>query len=237
LTNFVTVTDCANALLAIGASPVMSLWAEDASELCAISKALVLNIGTLNPDSLLTMKKAADVALKNNIPMILDPVGAGATSVRKDAALALIQDYKPSVIRGNASEILSLIGALTSSQKGVDSASVTDIPMLLKNARDLSHKTHSVVGVTGETDIVVYKDKEILLQGGSPLMTKITGSGCLLSAIVGAFVGGNPEDPFAAAAAMSLLKVAGERAANSLRRPLALGEFKGKIFDELSLLN
>jgi hydroxymethylpyrimidine/phosphomethylpyrimidine kinase len=237
LTNFVTVTDCANALLAVGASPVMSLDANDAEELCALSKALVINIGTLNPDSLRVMKRAAQTARDKNIPMILDPVGAGATSVRKDAALTLIRDYKPALLRGNASEILSLGGALGRTQKGVDSQNIEDVPMLLENAKALSQKTGAVVAVTGKTDMAVFQDNEILLEGGSPLMTKITGSGCLLSALAGAFVGTDPQDPLGAtAAALSLLKVAGERAERSLKRPGALGELRQRIFDELSLL-
>jgi hydroxymethylpyrimidine/phosphomethylpyrimidine kinase len=237
ITNFVTVTDCANALLAIGASPVMSLSEADAIALCALSKALVINIGTINQNTLAVMEKAAKLALDKKIPMVLDPVGAGATTVRKDASLKLIKEYKPAIIRGNASEILSLSGALEGPQKGVDSREVEDTDTLSRSAKALSLSTGSVVGVTGETDIVVLGDKEIRLEGGSILMTRITGTGCLLSSIVGAFAGADPEDLLgSAAAAMSFLKVAGERAARNLSRPEALGEFKRRIFDELSTL-
>ncbi|MDR2349729.1 MAG: hydroxyethylthiazole kinase [Deltaproteobacteria bacterium] len=237
LTNFVTVADCANALLAIGASPVMSLSPEDAGEIAAFAAGVVLNIGTLNDETLASMKKAAEIARARKIPVILDPAGVGATSVRKKAALWLAEIAKPAVIRGNSQEILALAGTLGQRQKGVDSDSAQNLGELAETAKTLAKTTGAVIGATGETDVVANAKEVIFLKGGSPLMTKLTGTGCVLSAVVGAFVGARPQNPLdAAASAMSFLKLAGERAEKALSPPGALGELKARLHDALSLI-
>jgi hydroxyethylthiazole kinase len=236
LTNFVTVNDCANGLLAVGASPVMSLNGEDAAALAEVSGALVLNIGTVTPGFHEAMKLAGNAARKKGVPAILDPVGAGATWVRLSAALELIRSARPMVVRGNASEILALLQKGGDAQKGVDSSFANDQKTLEEAASTLAEKLGTVVAVSGETDILAAPGKITTVTGGSVLLTRLTGMGCLLSALTGAFLAANGEDYFAAArAAHELLKTAGKKAEESLARPGALGEFKIRLFDELSL--
>ncbi|MDR3203836.1 MAG: hydroxyethylthiazole kinase [Deltaproteobacteria bacterium] len=234
LTNFVTVSDCANALLAIGASPVMSQDPQDASDLAAISSSLVLNIGSLNEQSDKVMAAAHQAALKVNKPIVLDPVGAGATNRRLKACETILAN-KVDLIRANASEVLALAG-LTQAQKGVDSSAAESLEFIIEQARALSKSTKALVVATGETDAVVSHDREpLLIKGGTILLTKLTGTGCLLSAIVGAYAAANPLDlPFAAAAALRHLAKAGELAEKALENKTDLGTFKTLLFDHLA---
>jgi hydroxyethylthiazole kinase len=236
LTNFVTVNDCANALLAIGASPVMSLSPSDAAELATISSALVLNIGTIDGAMLETMLLAAKAAREKGVPIVLDPVGAGASRMRLTSSMTLIAEAKPTIVRGNASEILALIKDRDSQQKGVDSSFAGDFERLKNDAAALARDINAVVAVTGPEDIATDGETTQSIPGGTPLLTRVTGTGCLLSAMVGAFVGADPESPLeAAASAMALLKKAGENALAALSWAGALGEFKTRLIDGLSL--
>lgn len=236
LTNFVTVTECANALLAIGASPVMSLSKDDAAELASMASALVLNIGTIDPGFLETMLAAAQAANAREIPVLLDPVGAGATAERLRASRRILEEARPSIVRGNASEIRALLDIGGPKQKGVDAASPEEGSHAEKDAHSLAVALNTVVAVTGKTDHATDGRKSLSVEGGSELLTKLTGTGCMLSAMMAAFVAANPQEPLdAAGSALALLKKAGERAESGLTRALALGEFKSRLFDNLAI--
>jgi hydroxyethylthiazole kinase len=234
LTNIVTVTDCANALLAVGASPVMSDDPSDAAALAAMASALVINIGTISDHQEAVMAAAWSRARADGVPIVLDPVGAGATPRRLAAANRFLEGA--AIVRGNASEILALHGA-GGSQKGVDSSAAEGLQALEAAALDLAKTRGVVVAVTGETDIVAGPDgRSERIEGGHVLLTRLTGTGCLLSAVTGATLGAAKDDPFeAAAAALRLVAGAGERAAAALDRVGGhLGAYKTLLFDGLA---
>lgn len=239
ITNQVTINECANALLAIGASPVMSGYPDDAEALAETAAAAVLNIGMINMQQLAVMLAAGRGAVKTGKPVILDPVGVGATAVRFEAARRLIKEVGPTVIRGNFAEIKALAGLAGGPQKGVDSAETKDVKAVAEIAADLAGRLQTIVAVTGATDVVADRDGNVyLVEGGSPLLTRLTGTGCLLSAMVGAYAGANGSNlPMAVIAAMSHLALAGERAARGLPGPDYLGSFRVALFDQLTLIN
>jgi len=210
ITNYVVMNNSANALLAIGASPVMAHWTAEMEEMTAIAGALVINIGTLDAQWIDGMKTAGLAASKRGIPIVLDPVGAGATSQRTAAALELIAYCHPTIIRGNASEIMALVDAGVKS-KGVDSkASSHDA---LEAARTLARATGAVVVISGATDYITDGTQVHTVEGGDPIMTAVTGMGCTSTALAGAFAAVEPDALIAATAAMAVMSLAGERAA------------------------
>ncbi|MDR1545900.1 MAG: hydroxyethylthiazole kinase [Deltaproteobacteria bacterium] len=238
LTNTVTVNDCANALLAVGASPVMSEDPQDAESLARLASALVINIGTLNEASLAVMRRAAAAAAEAGVPIVLDPVGAGATPRRLAAALEFLPAAK--IVRGNASEILALCAPSdegSAGQKGVDSTAAATEETLARKIAALAESRGLVAAVTGPTDLVADGATVLKVAGGTPLLTKLTGAGCLLSALIGAYVGANPDRPLlAAAGALRHLARAAEKAEAGLGTPGALGGFKAALFDWLGLI-
>ncbi|MDR1488118.1 MAG: hydroxyethylthiazole kinase [Deltaproteobacteria bacterium] len=235
LTNFVTVTDVANALLAIGASPVMGDDPSDVQALASIASALVLNIGTINDRRQDIMMSAAKVARERKMPIVFDPVGAGA-SQRRLAACRNIIDAKPTIIRGNSSEILALCGN-AGIQKGVDASDIINIEILSSKASELSIATGAIVAVTGPTDIATDGKTLLAIEGGTPLLTSLTGTGCLLTAMIAAYAGATPDKPLlATAAALTHLARAGEKALTGLPHPRALGTYKAQLFDQLAIL-
>lgn len=210
ITNFVVMHSTANALLAIGASPVMAHALEEVEEMTSLSNALVINIGTLSRSWLNSILKATDVANKIGIPVILDPVGSGATKFRTDAIRHILDNYKISILRGNASEIKSLISEKHKT-KGVDSTISTD--KIIEDAYILSDKYDLTVSVSGEVDIIVRSRKALKVLNGHKMMTKVTGMGCIATALTGAFAAVNNDYFFAAAEAMAIMGIAGEIAA------------------------
>jgi hydroxyethylthiazole kinase len=236
LTNAVTVNDCANALLAIGASPVMSEDPSDAEALVKISKGLVVNIGTIGDASEKTMEAAVKAAVSLGLPITLDPVGAGASPRRLLAAKKFLK--AASVVRGNASEILALVDlGETNNQKGVESTSKADEEFVVEKAARLAQYHQAVVAVSGQADLITDGQMVIKIEGGTPLLTKLTGAGCVLTALTAAYVGASPKDTLRATAAAHVhLAKAGERAQDRLDRPMSLGTFKTALFDELALV-
>ncbi|RYG03041.1 MAG: hydroxyethylthiazole kinase [Chitinophagaceae bacterium] len=227
ITNFVVMNNTANALLAIGASPVMAHATTEVSEFVTISKSLVINIGTVDEYWAAAMFMAADAANETTTPWVLDPVGAGATSFRDEILQALLE-RKPTVIRGNASEIIALAKQNTTATKGVDSTDSSDTA--LESAKHLNSTYGSVVCVSGETDIVVDGEELISLQNGHIMMTKVTGLGCTASALIGAFIGVTENTKDAVVAAMSLIGIAGELAVQQSAGP---GSLQLNITDQL----
>ena len=234
ITNQVTIADCANALLAIGAAPVMSNDPEDARDLAALASATVLNIGTVGAAQLEILLAAGQGARASGRPVVLDPVGAGATAVRRAASEKLLREAD--IIRGNWSEVQALAG-LGGVQRGVDSAAGDDLSAVAALAEKLADRLEAVVAVTGATDVVASRGQTWFIGGGSPLLTRLTGTGCLLSAMVGAYAGAGGNLVLATVGALAHLGLAGQRAAESLSQAPLLGAFKTRLFDNLALVS
>jgi hydroxyethylthiazole kinase len=245
VTNHVTIGDGANALLAIGPAPVMSADPGDARELATLASATVLNIGTICAAQLEVLLAAGRGARASGRPVVLDPVGAGATAIRRAAVEELLREAPPDIIRGNWSEIQALAG-LGGVQRGVDSAGGADLSAVAALARELAERQGAVVAVTGAVDVVAARGRTWLIEGGSPLLTRLTGTGCLLSAMTGAYASAADGDlALATLGALAHLTLAGERAAGGEadRPPMEsetgplLGSFKVSLFDCLARLS
>jgi len=216
ITNFVVMNNTANALLAIGASPVMAHAIEEVEDMVAIASSLVINMGTLSEKWVESMVLAGKAALKKGIPVVFDPVGAGATPYRNRVAASIVSVCKPSIIRGNASEIMTLAKE-NASTKGVDSTVSSD--SALDAAVRLAQETGAIVVISGKEDFITNGKIVRSVKNGSALMAKVTGMGCTSSAIVGAFAAVNADLLDAAVHAMAVMGVAGELAAQKAEGP------------------
>lgn len=231
ITNYVAMSISANALLAIGASPIMSSEPEEMEDIVGLSSALTINLGCLERKQIEAMRIAAVTAVRLGKPWVLDPVGAGASRLRTNTALELISEYSPSVIRGNASEIMSLSGA-SARQHGVDSAEESRIASTY--AASLARKYACIVSVSGPTDYIT-DGKEILsISNGDPIMPSVTAMGCTASAITASFLAVQDNALEAAANAMALMGLAGELAATSCQGP---GSFAVEFIDTLACID
>ncbi|WP_442590914.1 hydroxyethylthiazole kinase [Pedobacter sp. AW31-3R] len=220
ITNYVVMNNTANALLAIGASPVMAHAQSEVKDMAGIAAALVVNIGTLDEYWVKSMQLAVEEVTSSGKPWVLDPVGAGATSYRNKVLSQLIE-LKPTVIRGNASEIMALSNYSVSTTKGVDSTH--ESTEAIAAARRLQAYSGSIICISGATDIIISQDHTLTLSNGHPLMGKVTGLGCTASAMIGAFLAVLPGKAMeATAAAMALLSIAGEIAAANAKGPGSL---------------
>ena len=219
ITNYVVMNNTANALLAIGASPVMAHALEEVRDMVAIASALVINMGTLSPLWVESMVLAGKTATGSGKPVVFDPVGAGATPYRTLTALKIIKECSPHIIRGNASEIKALVME-NKMTKGVDSTEGSGTA--IEAAGILAGQSECVVVVSGEVDYVTDGKTVISVKNGSPLMPKITGMGCTASAITGAFAAINKNYLAAASHAMAVMGIAGEIAASQSTGPGSL---------------
>lgn len=215
ITNFVTVNDCANIILAAGGSPSMSQDVREVEESVCHANALVCNMGAIDfVDSMVLAGKKANELGK---PVVLDPVAAGGTQLRRDMSQRLLKDVHFSVIRGNASEIRFLAGQQATGS-GVDVSAVDvfteeNLDQAVKLARGLAQQVSSVIAISGVLDVVTDGVQTVVLRNGCATMARITGSGCMLTSLIGAFCGAWPEDPFAATvSAMAAMGIAGELA-------------------------
>ena len=227
ITNYVVMNSTANALLALGASPVMAHAVEEVEELAANAGAVVLNIGTLSPPWIEAMFRAGRAARTHGVPVVLDPVGAGATSLRTRTARRLLAEAGPTVVRGNASEILALLED-DAHARGVDSRHTVD--QARAAALQLARAHQTVVAVTGPEDFVTDGTRQARIRNGHPLMARITGSGCAASAIIGALAAVQPDPYTAAVAGLVVFGIAGEMAATDLPLP---GTFQVRLIDAL----
>jgi hydroxyethylthiazole kinase len=227
ITNLVVMNYTANALLAMGASPVMAHALEEVEEMAALAGALVLNIGTLTPEWVESMLKAGRKASQLGIPVILDPVGSGATPLRTRAAGRIIAETRPVVIRGNASEILSLRQA-GSGARGVDSRH--GVEQAADAALSLAAELQSVLAITGPVDLITDGRRVVRVANGHPLMARVTGTGCTATAAIAAFLAVDPDPLRAAAAALAYFGLAGETAARTAAAP---GSFMIAMLDAL----
>ncbi len=230
ITNYVVMNTTANALLAVGASPVMAHAVEEVADMVGIAAALVLNLGTLSPPWVTAMEVAARAARDRGIPIALDPVGAGATPYRTATAHRLLAEVPPTLVRGNASEVIALATA-ASGARGVDS--VDPSSAALEAAAGLRQRHASVVAVTGATDYVVADGEPIRIDNGHPLMARVTGLGCTATALCGAFLAVNPSPAHATASALVVTGVAGELAAERAEGP---GTLQLHLLDALHTL-
>ncbi|REC46853.1 hydroxyethylthiazole kinase [Chryseobacterium pennipullorum] len=227
VTNYVVMNNTANALLAAGASPIMAHAKSEIKEMVNIAHSVVINIGTLDEYWSESMIMAAEIADSVNKPWVLDPVGAGATTFRDQVLHQLLQ-YRPTVIRGNASEIIALAKANDTVTKGVDSTAGSSDAM--DAAQILVQQYNTIVCISGETDIILSPGKCFHLKNGHPLMTKVTGLGCSASALTGAFIGCSEDKVQGVAAAMALLGIAGELAFLESKGP---GSLQVSLIDKL----
>ncbi|MDO5847049.1 MAG: hydroxyethylthiazole kinase [Methanocorpusculum sp.] len=224
ITNAVTVNDCANITICFGASPIMSDDPDDAAELAGKADSLLLNIGTANAKQIEIMRSAADSAEDSGIPIILDPVGAGASAFRRETAYRFMNDYPLSVIRGNAGEIHSLAGK-DACVRGVESDEAADLSLCAA----LAQESGAVVAASGAVDLVTDGKSAVEIANGTPLMGKICGIGCMAGSAAACAAAVAP--PFDAAVfSHCALGIAGEKASIYAKGP---GMFKQALFDEV----
>ena len=238
ITNYVTVNDCANIVLACGASPIMADDIGEVAEITALCAALNINIGTLNSRTIDSMLLAGKTANELRHPVVFDPVGAGASRLRTDTARRLLNEVKFTVIRGNVSEIKTL-AAGSGTTKGVD-ADVADrvteenLDEAVAFAKAFAAKAGAVVAITGAIDIVADGKTAYCIRNGHAMMSSITGTGCQLSAMTAAFVAANPEKPLeAAAAAVCAMGLAGELAHAHLAPCEGNATYRNRIIDAI----
>ncbi|MBE6502485.1 MAG: hydroxyethylthiazole kinase [Methanobrevibacter thaueri] len=243
ITNSVTINDCANAVLAIGGSPFMAEDAEELEEVVTIADVLVINIGKLSKDQIKSMKISSQTANKTNTPIILDPVGVGVTELRNRTTMDLIENYDIAAIRGNISEIKAiakLVGVLDESNtaKGVD-VNLDDI-ITEENLKangdlicELADKLNTVILASGPLDILSDGETTVVIDNGDDMMPLITGSGCMLSSIVGSCIGGS--NPFEGSlVAILAMNIAGEKARAKVdANDEGTGSFRAYLIDYL----
>ncbi|NLY45864.1 MAG: hydroxyethylthiazole kinase [Tissierella sp.] len=235
ITNYVTVNDCANVVLAIGASPIMADDILEVEEIVSISSALVINIGTLNQRVINSMLKACKKANQLNIPVILDPVGAGASSLRNNTVKDILSQVKVDVIRGNLSEISFLAGQSVST-KGVDTSEEDEKNNAIDIANLVARKYSCVVGITGIVDIVSDGSKFAKISNGNELLSRVTGTGCMTSALVGSFCGITEDYFIATILGIATMGIAGEIAFEK-SGIIGTGSFRSSIIDAISTMN
>ncbi len=238
ITNYVTVNDCANIVLACGASPIMADDADEVADITSICGGLNINIGTLNSRTIESMLTAGKKANELGHPVVLDPVGAGASRLRTETALRLLKELKLTVIRGNISEIKTLASG-SGTTKGVDadiSDRVTedDLDEAVAFVKAFAKAAGAVIAVTGAIDIVADADTAYCIRNGHAMMSSVTGTGCQLSAMTAAFVTANPDRPLeAAAAAVSAMGLAGETAHARLGKADGSASYRNYIIDAI----
>lgn len=238
ITNYVTANDCANILLACGASPIMADDAEEVWDITGICAGLNLNLGILNRHKIQSMEIAGKRANERKRPVVLDPVGVGASRLRSETAQRLLEEVKFTVIRGNISEIKTLASG-NSKEKGVDAdladrVGEGDLADMVAFAKAFAEKTDAVIAITGEIDIVADSRTAYCIRNGHPMMSAVTGAGCQLSALTAAFVSANPNQPLkAAAAAVCAMGLAGEIAYGRLSAMDGNATYRNGIIDAI----
>jgi hydroxyethylthiazole kinase len=232
ITNYVVMNETANATLALGALPVMAHAREEVEEMIGIASALVLNIGTLSPPWVESMLLAGEAATARMLPVVLDPVGAGATGYRTATAQRILDRVDVTVLRGNAGEVATLVGA-RAEVRGVESMG-TETPAA-ELALDAARKLGVVASVTGPVDHVSDGERVLAVANGHELLAAVTGTGCMSSALTGCFLAAKPEAPLEAAAeALAAFGVAAEDAAAGAAGP---GSFHVRLYDALAALD
>jgi len=232
ITNYVVMNETANATLAIGALPVMAHAGEEVEEMVRLASALVINIGTLSEHWVESMLLAGGAAAARGVPVVLDPVGAGATAYRTATARRILDEIDVTVLRGNAGEVATLVGA-QAEVRGVESIAADTDPGDL--AREASRRLGVIASVTGPVDHVSDGERVLAISNGVPLLATVTGTGCMSSAITGCFLAAKPDEPLEAATeALAAFGVAAEVAAAGAEGP---GTFHARLYDALYALD
>ncbi|SEO02580.1 hydroxyethylthiazole kinase [Paenibacillus sp. OV219] len=233
ITNVVVTNFTANGLLAVGASPIMAYAKEEVADVASFSGALVLNIGTLNNTEIEAMKLAGASANEHGVPVVFDPVGAGATAYRTETARDLMNTLRVDIVRGNAAEIANVVGREWSI-KGVDAGVGNgDVLELAKHAAE---QLNSVVVITGKEDVVADRTSTYVVRGGDVILTRVTGTGCLLTSVIGAFAAVEADFAKAAVAALVMYSVAAELAAAKTAEQ-GPGSFQIEFLNQLALVS
>ena len=235
ITNYVTVNDCANAILAIGASPIMADDINEVADITSISSAVVINIGTLSKNTISSILEAGKKANELGIPVVFDPVGAGASILRNDTTTEIIEKIKLSIIRGNLSEI-SFIAGLEVSTKGVDSSEADSKNDAVSIAKSVAKKLNCVVAITGEVDIITDGETLIKIKNGHKMLSMVTGTGCMSTALAGSFAGATSDYLTAAVAGILSMGISGEISYKNYGK-IGTGSFHIAIIDALSNLS
>ena len=231
ITNYVVMNETANALLALGALPVMAHAREEVEEMVGLAGALAINIGTLSPPWVDAMLAAGKAANERGIPVVLDPVGAGATTYRTETARRILDEVDVTVLRGNAGEVATLVG-VAAEVRGVESIAAGGDPAEL--AREAARTLEVVASVTGPVDHVSDGEREVSVANGDALLAAVTGTGCMSTAITGAFLASSGDPLEAASQALQAFGIAGEDAARGAAGP---GSFHVALYDALAALD
>lgn len=230
ITNYVTVNDCANVVLAIGASPIMADELSEVEEMVGICDALVLNIGTANQRTIASMLKAGKVANAKGIPVVLDPVGVGATAFRRQSVAKLMDTISFSVIRGNMAEIKTIAG-LEAKSAGVDS--LEEESDGAKIALNLAKKLGCVIAITGKIDVVSDGTLCYTLQNGDMALTQVTGTGCMSTSLIGSFIGASNNAFASALAGILTMSISGELA----KKSKGIGSFHTSLINRIGQMD
>lgn len=238
ITNYVTANDCANITLAIGASPVMAEDIHEVREMVSLASSLVINLGTLDSRKIEAMIEAGRMANELSIPVILDPVGVGATVHRTEAGKRIIREVRLTAIRGNLSEIKALAGLKTQT-RGVDSSEVISkseeiFEPMVSFAKEFANQLNTVVAITGVVDIIADGKTVYYVENGHEIMSKVTGTGCMCTALIGAYLGTEHKPLIAVLAGVVSMGIAGEIAFENLdKKSEGTGSLKTRILDAI----
>lgn len=231
ITNTVTINDCANITLAMGGSPLMSFCKEELGEILSFSSALVINIGTMEKNMQDMVVEAGKIANRLNVPVVLDPVGAGASTPRKNLVENLVKEVKFAVIKGNLAEIKIIAGMENSTNRGVDSIEVEENAKEI--GKNLAKKLKTVIAITGKEDIVTDGERVALINNGTAMMGKVTGTGCMTASLVGCACGSGVDYMLGAVTAVTSMGIAGEIAEGTLLQSEGNGSLRVKILDNI----
>lgn len=243
ITNYVTINDCANITIAAGGAPIMSFEKEELRDLLKISKALVVNIGTINESQFQMIKEGCKIANELEIPIILDAVGVGASKYRNDVIEELISNYKFHVIKGNLGEIKFICG-FSVKNKGVDSGEILngedDLKNIINKMKKVALEKKCILVATGEKDIITTAKKTYIVENGNEIMGKVSGSGCMLSSVIGSYIGVE-NTILAPLTAVVMFTIAGEisyeKCVSNSEKSIGLATYKLKLMDNLYKLD
>lgn len=235
ITNYVTVNGVANTILAVGGSPIMADDMEEVRDITGLASALVINIGTLNQRTVESMIAAGKKANELGIPVVFDPVGAGASAFRNKTTRKLMEEVKLTIIRGNLSEI-SFVAGISSSTKGVDSSEEDEKNDSVAVAKHVAKEFGCVVAITGVTDIISDGTRVVKIYNGTRLLSKVTGTGCMTTGLIGAYAGVAKDYLIAATAGVATMAIAGEISIEKYG-DLGTGSFNMGITDAISIMD
>lgn len=235
ITNTVTINDCANITLSMGGSPLMSFCEDELEEILSFTSALIINIGTMDKQMRKIVVKAGKIANKLGVPVILDPVGVGASKARKELIDDLLKNVKFAVIKGNLAEIKSMAGLKNMANRGVDS--IETLENSDEIAKELALKLGTVIAITGKEDIISDGKRVAIIKNGTPILGKVTGTGCMTASLIGCACGSNKDYMLGTTLGVSLMGIAGELSEKTLRENEGNGTLRVKILDNIYNIN